>query len=58
MKNSIARASKTATARKRKRKRPALRATDVEAKITKSFASQVASFIRRYRPALEALAKR
>jgi hypothetical protein len=41
-----------------KRKRPSTRqATGMEAKITKSFANQVAAFVKRYRPALEALAK-
>jgi hypothetical protein len=41
-----------------KRKHPSTRqATGMEAKITKSFANQVAAFVKRYRPALEALAK-
>jgi len=31
---------------------------EMKGKITHSFAQQVAAFIRRYRPALEALAKR
>lgn len=31
--------------------------TGMEGKITKSFANQVAAFVKRYRPALEALAK-
>jgi hypothetical protein len=42
-----------------KRKRPSTRqTTGMEGKITKSFANQVAAFVKRYRPALEALAKR
>jgi hypothetical protein len=39
--------------------RPAAKERPVSsASITRSFASQVAGFIKRYRPALEALAKR
>jgi hypothetical protein len=49
-------AGKSATIQKRKRSstRPV---TGMEGKITKSFANQVAAFVKRYRPALEALAK-
>jgi len=49
-------AGKSATIQKRKR--PSTRQmTDMEGKITKSFANQIAAFVKRYRPALEALAK-
>jgi len=42
-----------------KRKRPSTRpTTEMERKITRSFADQVAAFIKRYRPALEALGRR
>lgn len=53
---SVTRASKSATTQKRKRSsiRPT---TEMEKKITRSFADQVAAFIERYRPALQALAK-
>lgn len=57
MKHSAGKSGKSATVQKRKR--PSIRqTTGMEAKITKSFANQVAAFVKRYRPALEALAKR
>ncbi|MGH7256024.1 MAG: hypothetical protein ACREI3_09625 [Nitrospirales bacterium] len=56
MKNRIAKASESAGVRKRQAS--ALRVAAVERKVKQSFARQVAAFIKRYRPALEALAKR
>ncbi|MGH7235331.1 MAG: hypothetical protein ACREIO_03020 [Nitrospiraceae bacterium] len=57
MKPSAVKSGKSATIRKRNR--PSTRQTaGMEAKITKSFANQVAAFVKRYHPALEALAKR
>lgn len=57
MKGSAVKFGKSATIQKRKR--PSTRQTPgMEGKITKSFANQVAAFVKRYRPALEALAKR
>lgn len=57
MKTSTVKARKPVVAHKSRRSKP-LRSGDLEVKVTKSFASQVAAFIKRYRPALEALAKR
>lgn len=51
MKSATARTAKPATAPKRRR------ATALKGNVTQSFASQVAGFIKRYRPALDALAK-
>ena len=57
MKRSAVKSGKSATIQKRKR--PSTRqTTGMEGKITKSFANQVAAFVKRYRPALETLAKR
>lgn len=50
-------AGKSATIQKRKRPSTRRQTTGIEGKITKSFANQVAAFVKRYRPALEALAK-
>lgn len=55
MKNSIVKPRKVATVQKRKRTDLQ---TAIEGKIKQSFARQVEAFIKRYRPALEALAKR
>jgi len=57
MKNNMVRAGKSATIQKRKRP-SAVQTADVESKVKQSFARQVEAFIKRYRPALEALAKR
>jgi hypothetical protein len=52
----MTKANKSSTAQKRKL--PSVRvATDMEKKVTKSFARQIEAFIKRYRSALEALAK-
>jgi len=57
MKNNMVRAGKSATIQKRKRP-SAVQTANVESKVKRSFARQVEVFIKRYRPALEALAKR
>jgi hypothetical protein len=57
MKGNAVKSGKSATIQKRTR--PSTRHTPgMEGKITKSFVNQVAAFVKRYRPALEALAKR
>ena len=57
MKGSVVKAAKSATIQKRKR--PSVRQMmGMEGKIAKSFANQVAAFVKRYRSALEALAKK
>jgi hypothetical protein len=44
---------------RRKQKKPSdISRVEMKNKITHSFAQQIVTFIRRYRPALEALAKR
>ena len=57
MKSHVIKVKKSAPSRKRK-KRPSSKTTASRGKITEAFAEQVAAFIERYRPALEALAKR
>jgi hypothetical protein len=56
MKSNMVRASKSATVQKRKQ--PAIRAVEMKGEVKQSFARQVDAFIKRYRPALESLAKR
>jgi len=57
MKSNVVKANKSPSLRKQKK--PSGRSTtDMQSKIKQSFAQQVAAFIERYRPALEALAKR
>lgn len=57
MKGSAEKSGKSATVQKRKRSSTRA-ATEMERRITPAFADQVAAFIKRYRPALEALAKK
>jgi hypothetical protein len=56
MKGNILKTNKSVV-RKKKKSSPS-RAAEMRRKITQTFAEQVDAFINRYRPALEALAKR
>jgi len=56
MKRSAVKSGKSATIQKRKRP-STVQTADVESKVKQSFARQVEAFIKRYRPALEALGK-
>lgn len=57
MKGNVLKASKSTAVRKRK-KRSSSEAVAMRRKVKQAFAEQVEAFIERYRPALEALAKR